>query len=72
VDSSPQNFQINYGTPDQLIRGLNYAICKLKIGRFSKIILPSHLAFGENGSSNGSIPPFTPMLYKISVSKKNK
>ncbi len=67
VDSSPQNFQINYGTPDQLIKGLNYVISKLKMGQNSKIILPSHLAFGENGSSNGSIPPYTPMLYKIRI-----
>ncbi len=74
VDSSPHNFQIIYGTPDQLIKGLNYVISKLKIGQISKIILPSHLAFGENGSSNGSIPPYTPMLYKISITdiKNNK
>jgi len=67
VDISPQNFQFIYGTPDQLIKGLNYVISKLKMGQNSKIILPSHLAFGENGSSNGSIPPFTPMVYKINI-----
>jgi FKBP-type peptidyl-prolyl cis-trans isomerase len=67
VDISPKSFQFIYGTPDQLIKGLNYAIGKMKRGQNSKIILPSHLAFGENGSSNGSIPPFTPMLYRITV-----
>ncbi len=67
VDTSPQTFQVKYGTPDQLLKGLNYVISKLKIGQNSKIILPSHLAFGENGASNGSIPPYTPMLYKISI-----
>lgn len=67
VDISPDNFQINYGTPDQLIKGLNYVIGRLKVGQNSKIIVPSQLAFGENGSSNGNIPPCTPMLYKISI-----
>jgi FKBP-type peptidyl-prolyl cis-trans isomerase len=67
IDVSPPGFQVIYGTPDQLIRGLNYVIGRLKKGQTSKIILPSQLAFGQNGSSNGSVPPFTPMLYKISI-----
>jgi FKBP-type peptidyl-prolyl cis-trans isomerase len=67
IDVSPANFQIVYGTPDQLLKGLNYVISRLKIGQTTKIILPSQLAFGESGSSNGSVPPFTPMLYKISI-----
>jgi FKBP-type peptidyl-prolyl cis-trans isomerase len=67
IDVSPGNFQVVYGTPDQLLKGLNYVISRLKVGQTSKIILPSHLAFGESGSSNGSVPPFTPMLYKISI-----
>jgi len=70
VDVSPANFSINYGTPDQIIKGLNYVISRLKLGQDSKIILPSQLAFGEQGSSNGSIAPFTPMLYKISITTK--
>jgi FKBP-type peptidyl-prolyl cis-trans isomerase len=70
IDISPKNFVLNYGTPDQLIKGLNYVIGRLKIGQISKIILPSQLAFGENGSSNGSIPPYTPMLYEISITEQ--
>lgn len=67
IDRSPPEFRIIYGTPDQVLKGLNYVIAKLKKGQTSKIILPSQLAFGENGSSNGSVPPFTPMLYKIKI-----
>ncbi|MCE3228664.1 MAG: Peptidyl-prolyl cis-trans isomerase [Bacteroidetes bacterium] len=67
IDVSPGKFQVVYGTPDQLLKGLNYVIGRLKMGQTSKIILPSHLAFGESGSSNGSVPPFTPMLYQISI-----
>lgn len=70
IDTSPKTFQLAYGTPDQLIKGLNNVISRLKIGQNSKIILPSHLAFGVKGSSNGSIPPYTPMVYKISITNK--
>lgn len=67
IDHSPPGFRLIYGTPDQLLKGLNYVMARLKKGQTSKIILPSHLAFGENGSTNGSVPPFTPMLYKITI-----
>lgn len=62
-----QDFSFVYGTPDQILKGLNYVIPKLKKGQTTKIILPSHLAFGESGSSNGSVPPHTPMLYNLRI-----
>ncbi len=66
-ERSPDNFEISYGTPDQLIKGLNYVIKRLKKGQNAKIILPSRLAFGENGSSNGTIAPYTPLIYEIEI-----
>jgi FKBP-type peptidyl-prolyl cis-trans isomerase len=69
LDISPRNFEFVYGTPDQVLPGLNYVIGHLKTGQNAKIILPSRLAFGENGSSNGAVPPYTPLLYEISVSR---
>jgi FKBP-type peptidyl-prolyl cis-trans isomerase len=56
-----------YGTPDQVLKGINYVIPRLKVGQSAKIILPSRLAFGEKGSSNGTVPPFTPLLYEITL-----
>jgi len=67
IDSSPKNFKITYGTPDQILKGLNYVISRLKLGQNAKIILPSRLAFGENGSSNFMIPPFTPLVYTLKI-----
>lgn len=64
---SPPNFEVSYGTPDQLIKGLNYVIKRLKKGQNAKIILPSRLAFGENGSTNGIIAPYTPLIYEIKI-----
>jgi FKBP-type peptidyl-prolyl cis-trans isomerase len=66
-EKSPDNFELIYGIPDQIIKGLNYVIKKLKKGQNAKIILPSRLAFGENGSSNGIIAPYTPLIYKVNI-----
>lgn len=67
IDDSEQIIEFIYGTPDQLIKGLNIVIGSLKKGETSKIIVPSRLAFGELGSSNGSIPPYTPLVYNIKI-----
>ena len=67
VDAQPQTLVYKLGTPDQVLNGINYVIKRLKKGETSKIILPSHLAFGERGSSNGSIPPFTPLAYTLTL-----
>lgn len=67
IDNSEQIIEFIYGTPDQLIKGLNIVIGSLKKGETSKIIVPSRLAFGELGSSNGSIPPYTPLVYNIKI-----
>lgn len=65
-DESPANWQVNPSTPDQMLKGLNYVIKFLNKGENAKIILPSYLAFGELGTGN-IIPPFTPLLYEISI-----
>lgn len=67
VDKTEQIIEFIYGTPDQLIKGLNIVIGSLKKGETTKIIVPSRLAFGELGSSNGSIPPYTPLVYNIKI-----
>lgn len=67
IDKTEQSLEFIYGTPDQLIKGLNIVIGSLKKGETTKIIVPSRLAFGELGSSNGSIPPYTPLVYDIKI-----
>lgn len=69
IDSSPKKFKITHGTPDQLLKGLNYVISRLKLGQNAKIILPSRLAFGEKGSTNNLIPPYTPLVYTLKINK---
>ncbi len=67
MDESPANFTYKPGVPDQVIKGLNIVINYLKRGENAKIILPSHLAFGETGSVDLKIPPYTPLLYEITI-----
>jgi FKBP-type peptidyl-prolyl cis-trans isomerase FkpA len=67
ADHTEQSIEYTYGTPDQLVKGLNIVIGSLKKGETTKIILPSRLAFGESGSSNGSIPPYTSLVYNIKI-----
>lgn len=67
IDKPLYPMQFTYGTPDQMIEGLNFVINGMSKGETKKIILPSHLAYGKAGSSNGIIPPFTPLLYEIKI-----
>lgn len=67
LDHGRQELEFSFGTPDQLIRGLNIVIGRLKKGETTKIIVPSRLAFGETGSTNGSVPPYTPLLYYVTL-----
>lgn len=59
--------QFVYGTPDQVLKGLNFVIKGMNKGEYAKIILPSYLAYGESGNSNGTVPPFTPLMYEITI-----
>jgi FKBP-type peptidyl-prolyl cis-trans isomerase len=69
VDYTPNNwaFEFVFGQEGQLIEGLRLALYKLKKSEKAKIILPSRLAFGEKGSSNGAVPPYTPLVYNIEI-----
>ncbi|MGZ3862315.1 MAG: FKBP-type peptidyl-prolyl cis-trans isomerase [Bacteroidia bacterium] len=69
VDFSPEGrpFELIMGQQDQIIEGLSIALYKLKKGEKAKIILPSRLAFGSSGSSNGSIAPYSPLLYEVEI-----
>ncbi|PIQ14841.1 MAG: hypothetical protein COW67_11620 [Flavobacteriales bacterium CG18_big_fil_WC_8_21_14_2_50_32_9] len=72
-DETPENgfLEFEFGTPNQVIRGIEIAIKDMKVGEKSKIIIPSHLAFGAGGSSTGRIPPATPVMYELEIVKIN-
>ncbi len=63
-------FYYHKGVPDQLIDGLEIAIGRMKKGMKAKIVIPSHLAFGATGSSTGTVPPYTSVIYELEIKKE--
>ncbi|MBK9420258.1 MAG: FKBP-type peptidyl-prolyl cis-trans isomerase [Flavobacteriales bacterium] len=56
------------GDPGQVVKGMEIATSLLpRKGGHGRFILPSDLAFGPTGSSSGIVPPWTPVLYEVSV-----
>lgn len=62
-----QPMEYTFGEQGQVIRGLEIAISLMNEGSKEKFIIPSHLAFGEDGSSTGIVPPFTSVIYEIEL-----
>jgi len=68
-------FQFVYGQKWQVIPGLEEAIGMMYPQEKSLFIIPSHLAFGQGGSSTGIVPAFTPVVFEVEiveVKPKNK
>ena len=70
-DSVPASapLQFRYGDSSQVIQGLAIAIKMMRGGGEAKIIIPSQLAFGNNGSSTGIVPPYTTVVYEVTLLK---
>ena len=64
-----QPFQFVYGAEWQVIKGLEEAIGMMCEGEKSLFILPSELGFGNQGSSNNVIPPFTSLIFEVEILK---
>lgn len=64
-------FEYFVGVEDQLIKGLEEGLTLMKEGGKAKFILPSHLAYGDKGSSAGIVPPYTTVIYEVEVLKVN-
>jgi len=62
-----KSVDFTYGSQGQLLQGMQIVLRKMRKGEIVKFILPSQLAFGEQGSSDGLIPPFCPLVYELEV-----
>lgn len=67
TDNWQDTLKFVYGLPMQIILGLELGIEGLTEGSEAKIIIPSQLAFGKEGSSSGIVPPYEPLVYKIKI-----
>ncbi|QKG79788.1 FKBP-type peptidyl-prolyl cis-trans isomerase [Tenuifilum thalassicum] len=65
-------FQFVYGQKWQVIPGLEEAIGRMREGEKAMLIVPSHLAFGQQGNSNGIIPAFTSVIFNLEIVEVKK
>lgn len=65
VRGQPLEFRL--GEEGQVIKGFETAISLMNEGSKTKFIIPSHLAFGETGSSTKIIPAYTTVVYEIEL-----
>jgi FKBP-type peptidyl-prolyl cis-trans isomerase len=59
------------GDEGQMLDGMALGIEHLKEGGKAKFIIPSHLAYGAEGSSTGIVKPFTTIIYDVELMKVN-
>ncbi|MHA8074167.1 FKBP-type peptidyl-prolyl cis-trans isomerase [Aquirufa sp. HETE-40SA] len=50
---------------NQVIKGFEEAVLKMKLNETAKVILPSSIAYGANG--NATIPGYSPLYFEIEV-----
>lgn len=62
-----QPMEFTLGEQDQVIKGVATAISLMNEGAKTKFIIPSHLAFGETGSSTNIVPPYSTVIYEIEL-----
>ncbi len=65
-------FQFVYGDKWQVIPGIEEALGTMREGEKSMLIVPSHLAFGQQGNTSGIIPPFTSLVFELEVVEVKK
>ena len=61
------DYPLQFNTKDQyqVIEGIELALQTMSFGDSVMTIIPSYLAFGEMGSRNGNVPPYTALLYYL-------
>ena len=64
--SNPRSFEVGKG---QVARGFDVMVLEMNEGDQITVVFPSSLAFGDNGSEEYGIPPFTPVVYDIELLK---
>lgn len=61
---------INLGTPGQVVQGFESVLKEIGEKEEAMVIIPSYLAFGEGGSSNGRVPEKTPIIITVTILEK--
>jgi len=74
IDSNieTEGVTIVMGKPDQVIDGMVIGLYNMKEGEKARLVIPSNLAFGEEGSIGNIVPSYTSLVVDIQVDKVNK
>ena len=62
-----QPFEFIYGQEMQVIKGMEEVIGRMREGERALAIMKSDVAFGKTGSSTGIVPPYTSVIYEITL-----
>lgn len=62
-----QPFEFVYGNEMQVIQGMEEVIGQMREGEKALAILKSDVAFGKTGSSTGIVPPYTSVVYEVTL-----
>ena len=62
--ANPFTFEIG---KDQVARGIDIIVKEMNEGDQITALFPSSLAFGDKGSTDFDIPPFTPVVYELEL-----
>lgn len=62
--ANPRSFEVG---KDQVARGIDIMVREMNEGDQITAIFPSSYAFGDKGSTDFGIPPFTPVVYELEL-----
>ena len=73
-DSSlnPDPFEFELGKPDQILKGIEKTIYKLKKGGRAEVYFTSKYGYGANGSSTGIVGKYNSLTFAVHLKKINK
>lgn len=55
------------GKPDQVVDGMEIAISAMNDGEVMRVYVPSHMGFGQSGSTTGVVPSLTSVYFDVSA-----
>jgi FKBP-type peptidyl-prolyl cis-trans isomerase len=70
-DATREPVEFTMGDEGQLLDGMTLGLYQMHEGGKAKFIIPSHLAYGADGSSAGIVKPYTTIVYEVELIKIN-